>query len=329
MFCQRGIPVNIQDTVISFYKFVPVDDPQALRNKLKKLCDQLDTKGTILLASEGMNGMISGSPESIETLINEIHKDPRFSDVEFKKSFHSDVSFRRMLVKVKKYIVTMRKDVDPLAETGEYLDPIEFKKWQDEGKELLILDTRNDYEVALGTFTNAIDPKITHFDQFPDWISKNLQDSKDKPIVTFCTGGIRCEKATAFMLQQGFKKVYQLEGGIIKYLEKTLLEEGDNHWEGDCVVFDKRKAITKKLEPTTKEICYVCLTELHETNTHQDVFPAGKACDSCGNAMKESHKLRLEKGLAKHKENLSRRARFLASEREKYAGENTGQDNTI
>lgn len=321
--------MNIQDTVISFYKFIPVEDPQELKNKLKKLCDQLDTRGTILIASEGINGMISGSSESVEILIKEFHKDSRFSDVEFKKSFHEDVSFRRMLVKVKKYIVTMRKDVDPLAETGEYLDPIKFKKWQDEGKELLILDTRNDYEVALGTFANAIDPKITHFDQFPDWISKNLQDAKDTPIVTFCTGGIRCEKATAFMLQQGFKKVYQLEGGIIKYLEKTLLEEGDNHWEGDCVVFDKRKAITKKLEPTSKEICYVCLTELHEENTHQEAFPAGKACTSCGDAMIISHRQRMEKGQAIHKENLSKRARFLASEREKYASQSTQQDQSF
>ena len=311
--------MKIQDTVISFYKFVPVEKPEELRSHLKRLCEKLKTKGTILIATEGINGMVSGPEGSISGLIGEIKRDSRFSDIEFKKSHHNSISFRRMLVKVKKYIITMREKVDPFEKTGAYLDPKEFKKWQDEGRDMLILDTRNDYEVALGTFKKAIDPKIKTFDEFPQWIRKNLQEARDKPIVTFCTGGIRCEKATAYMLQLGFKSVYQLDGGIIRYLEKTIDDQDNNHWIGECVVFDKRKAVTKALEPTEKDICYVCLKELTRGNLHGQAFPAGKACIDCGESMKRHRAERQEKGLNLHRKNLKKRALFLASERKKFS----------
>ncbi|MCB9228753.1 MAG: rhodanese-related sulfurtransferase [Deltaproteobacteria bacterium] len=311
----------IQDTVISFYKFVPVREPAALRSRLWTRCRELGTKGTILIAKEGINGMVSGSAEAISELVQSLRSEEGFEDLDFKESFHQAESFRRMLVKVKKYIITLRldEDVDPRKETGHYLDPLEFKKWQDQGREMVIVDTRNDYEVALGTFRNALDPKIKSFDQFPDWVREHLQDAKDKVVVTFCTGGVRCEKATAVMMREGFQHVYQLEGGILRYFEKTMQESGDRHWEGDCVVFDKRKAITPDLQPTKKEICYVCLCELTDSNRHAEPFPAGVVCQHCGDSMQQHHKERQQKGLLRHHKNLEKRSAFLAEERKRYA----------
>ena len=176
-----------QDTVVSFYKFVSIEDPKELQAKLKELTHKLDMRGTIILAHEGINAMVSGSCENIQTFKEHLWADKHFSDIGFKDSYYEKESFRRMLVKVKKYIVTMRKEVDPLDVTGEYLPAEEFKKWQDEQKDMLIVDTRNDYEFQMGTFKNAIDPDIKSFDEFPDWVEKELGDQKDKTIVTFCT----------------------------------------------------------------------------------------------------------------------------------------------
>ena len=306
-----------QDTVVSFYKFVKIQDPKALQTKLKELTDKLNMKGTIILAHEGVNAMVSGSSSNIQAFKEYLWADKHFTDLEFKDSYYDKESFRRMLVKVKKYIITMRKEVDPLEETGEYIAAEEFKKWQDEQKDMLIVDTRNDYEYQMGTFKNAIDPDIKSFDEFPDWVEKELGDQKDKTIVTFCTGGIRCEKATAYMKKIGFKKVYQLEGGIIKYLEKTMDEKENNHWEGECIVFDKRKAIDKSLEPSRKNICYVCLEEIMPGDSSHS-YPAGEACNRCDSKMSQHHQKRLARGIERHKQNLEAREKFLASEREKY-----------
>ena len=182
-----------KDTVVSFYKFVPIKEPSELQAKLKELTKKLDMRGTIILAHEGINAMVSGSCDNIQTFKEYLWADKHFADLEFKDSYYDKESFRRMLVKVKKYIVTMRKEVDPLEVTGEYLPAEEFKKWQDENKDMLIVDTRNDYEYHLGTFKNAIDSNIKSFDEFPDWVENELGDQKEKTIVTFCTGGIRCE----------------------------------------------------------------------------------------------------------------------------------------
>ncbi|MFK7822511.1 MAG: rhodanese-related sulfurtransferase [Oligoflexales bacterium] len=306
-----------QDTVVSFYKFVKIQDPKELQTKLSELTKKLDMKGTIILAHEGVNAMVSGSYKNIQKFKKFLWADKHFADLEFKDSYYDKESFRRMLVKVKKYIITMRKEVDPLEETGEYITAEEFKKWQDEQTDMLIVDTRNDYEYQMGTFRNAIDPDIKSFDEFPDWVEKELGDQKEKTIVTFCTGGIRCEKATAYMKKIGFKKVYQLEGGIIKYLEKTMDQKDKNHWDGECIVFDKRKAIDKSLEPSQKNICYVCLEEIKEgDNAHS--YPAGEACTSCESKMSHHHQKRFVRGIEQHKKNLAAREKFLASEREKY-----------
>lgn len=308
------------NTIVAFYKFVPITDMQTLRTNWKKKAVSLDLKGTILIASEGINGSLAGSELSIKAMQDHMKSDERFSDLEFKISYYSETSFRRMLVKLKKEIITMHCDaIDPNKETGKYLDPIEFKKWQDEGKDILIVDTRNDYEVAMGTFENAIDPKIKTFSQFPEWVDKNLQDDKEKVIVTFCTGGIRCEKATAYMVKKGFKNVYQLKGGILKYFEEVKEHTlNKQYWLGDCVVFDKRKAIKNDLSVSNKTICYSCLKELTPSNRAKEIHPAGEVCVECADTMARFHQKRLERGLKRHQENLKNRDQHLKEVRRQY-----------
>ncbi|MFK7873238.1 MAG: rhodanese-like domain-containing protein, partial [Oligoflexales bacterium] len=207
--------------ILSFYKFIEINKTQELRTELKKVTQELDMLGTILLAEEGINGMVTGSPDNITRFKKHIHSNPLFQDVLFKVNQHDSPAFSRMLVKVKDHIITLRKDIEPNEITGEYISPEDFLQWQNDNKDMIILDTRNDYEVDMGTFKNAVNPNIQSFDQFPDWVDQNLEGKKNIPIVTFCTGGIRCEKATSYMKQKGFESVYQLDGGIITYFDKT------------------------------------------------------------------------------------------------------------
>lgn len=300
-----------KDTIASFYKFTSIENPKELRKIATEKAQDLDLKGTLLIASEGLNGMISGPAEGIEAFRVFLGAQKDVGELDFKLSYYDDMSFRRMLVKVKKEIITIRQDLDPTAETGHYLDPVEFEKWYEEGRDMTIIDTRNDYEVAMGTFEGAIDPNIKSFEAFTKYIDDNLEELQGKPIVTFCTGGIRCEKATAYMLKKGMKDVYQLEGGIIRYFEamKKLSKEG--HWQGECTVFDKRKAITKDLEPSAKKICYVCLHEMTEDKVAKEEGPGGEICTSCNDRIKASHEVRQKRGLAKAKANLQRRKAHL------------------
>ncbi|MFK7871809.1 MAG: rhodanese-related sulfurtransferase [Oligoflexales bacterium] len=304
--------------ILSFYKFVDIEDPTALQADLKKLTQTLNMLGTILLAKEGINGMVTGSPTDIEVFKSSMHENPLFSDLLFKANLHDQPAFSRMLVKVKNHIITLRKEVEPTKETGEYLSPKDFLDWQNKNKDMIILDTRNDYEVEMGTFQNAVNPDIQSFDQFPEWVDQNLENNKKTPIVTFCTGGIRCEKATAYMKQKGFESVYQLDGGIITYFEETKNDPENNYWVGECTVFDKRKAITKTLEPSTQLICYVCLTTIKEENLAQQ--PTKDAlCITCAKSMKESQEKRTKKGIEKSTEFHQKRANFLHKERIKYS----------
>jgi UPF0176 protein len=269
---------------IAYYKFVAIDDPNQLRNELLTCCNNLNIKGTILLAKEGINSCLVGSAESIDSFIQFMHSKPFFADIEFKKSFSSHIPFRRMLVKVKSEIIPMGMDsIQPAHFTGKYVEALELKKWLDDGEDVVILDTRNDYEVELGTFKNAIDPKLTKFRDFPKWIEDNFSNYKNKKVVTFCTGGIRCEKATAFMRQEGFEEVYQLQGGILKYFEETHQKapHEDNHYNGDCFVFDYRVAVDKALNETKYEICYSCWTPLNENDLKSPLYKKDIHCHRC------------------------------------------------
>ena len=300
-----------QETIASFYKFSPLKEPKKLRELiLKKACD-LGLKGTILVATEGLNGMISGADEAIKELQNYLISFSEIGNLDFKLSNYDQVSFRRMLVKVKKEIITMRKNVNPLKETGKYLSPVEFEKWFEAGKDMTILDTRNDYEVAVGTFEKAINPQIKSFEEFTDYIDTHANELKKKPVVTFCTGGIRCEKATAYMIQQGIKEVYQLDGGILKYFEAMIKLEKEGHWNGDCVVFDKRKAITTKLEPSSKNICYVCLFDKEAKEMAAEEGPGGSMCKACDEKIKKQKEAKQKLGRQKSHENYLLRRKNL------------------
>lgn len=230
---------------ISGYKFVELDKLPTLQAKLKGLCLRHKLKGTILLATEGVNLMLSSSREQIDAFKKEFcAADEHFSDFWFKESFSDEIAFKRMIVKIRKEIVTMGVEhIQPLEKTASNITPEAFKKWCDENKDMIVLDTRNDFEVEAGAFDNSIHLNIKNFRDFPKAIEQLDDETKAKPIVTFCTGGIRCEKASAYMLEKGFKEVYQLQGGIIHYLEQY----GGEHYHGTCFVFDDRIELDSEL----------------------------------------------------------------------------------
>ena len=230
---------------IAAYKFVPIDDADSLRKQMRDLCLRLALKGTILLAPEGINLFLAGSGEAIAEFLADLKRDRRFADLEPKWSWSDFVPFKRLRVKLKKEIVTLRAEgIDPVHSPAPLLTAAELKRWYEEGREFVILDTRNEWEYAAGTFENALNPHLHSFSEFPPTID-TLTDLKDKTVVTFCTGGIRCEKAAPLLLMRGFREVYQLQGGILKYFEEC----GGAHWQGNCVVFDDRGALDPQLRP--------------------------------------------------------------------------------
>ena len=294
--------------IITFYKFIKLKELRNLRIKLLNKLETLGIKGTILIAEEGINGMLSGKKDVIKIFQAYITEIEEFVDLEFKENHFNDKAFSRTLVKIKKEIITLRRDVDPTKETGKYITALEFKKRLDNpNKDFLILDTRNDYEVAMGSFKNAINPNIKSFEEFALYIDKNAKLFKDKEVITYCTGGIRCEKATAYMKQKGISKAYQLEGGIIKYFEKTKENTDSNHWHGECTVFDRRKAITSKLEASDKTICYVCLQEINGQNEDFEKNKNQKLCLNCYEKIEFHKKKRQKQGEIKAKLNYEKR----------------------
>lgn len=224
--------------VAAFYHFATLEDYQEMRPVLKDFCDRHNLKGTILLAQEGINSTIAGSRAGIDVLLKYLRADPRLQHLEHKESFCDVMPFQKMRVRLKKEIVTLGvRGVDPSREVGIYVEP---KDWNAliADPDVVVLDTRNYYEVKFGTFTGAIDPSLKSFGEFPDYVTENLQPQPHQKVAMFCTGGIRCEKASAYMLSQGFKEVYHLKGGILKYLEEVPPEE--SLWQGECFVFDDR-----------------------------------------------------------------------------------------
>lgn len=232
--------------VTSFYKFVHFDDPDSLKPLFKESCIAKDIVGTILLAHEGINGTIAGPQDKVEEFKKELQATPGLEDLTFKDSACQKKPFRRMLVKVKTQIVRMRGvETRPGEITGNYVSPEDFKTWLDSNEEMIVVDTRNAFEVERGTFRGSLNPNTRYFSDFVKYVDKDLKDAKSKKIVTFCTGGIRCERATSYMVEQGFTNVYQLEGGILNYFEKT----DGKHFEGNCYVFDRRVEVDTDLEP--------------------------------------------------------------------------------
>ncbi len=233
-------------TIASFYKFAGIADGAGVRDRLRAACRAQAITGTILIAPEGINGTIAGSACAIDTLVAQLRTDPRFADLAVKRSQATAPPFRRLKVKLKREIVTFgRPEANPAEKMGTLLGPAAWNALLDD-PETVLIDTRNTYEVAIGTFPGAIDPQTTAFGEFPAFVQRTLDPKRHRRIAMFCTGGIRCEKASAFLLSQGFAGVYQLEGGILKYLEQVPAAE--NRWQGECYVFDGRVAVQHGLE---------------------------------------------------------------------------------
>ena len=267
---------------LAFYKFVKIADSAGFRQEMWNLCETLELKGTLLVAHEGINGCLVGTEKNALAFVDIMKKDPRFSDVDFKRSASFFTPFRKLVVKVKQEIVTMGvPGIAPEHFTAEHLPAETLKGWLDAGdKDVVLLDTRNDYEVKIGTFEGALDPNIQTFRTFPQWIDENQDQLKNKKVVAFCTGGIRCEKATAYMRQVGLENVFQLEGGILKYLEATS-SSAENHWQGDCFVFDYRVAVDKSLQPTRYQVCYACRAPLTPEEIALPSYKEGVQCLHC------------------------------------------------
>lgn len=263
----------------ALYKFVTLDDYQALQQPILEACQKLHIKGTLLLAKEGINGTIAGAPDDIRAILAHLRQDPRLADLGHKESWADRHPFYRMKVKLKKEIVTMGvPEVDPNLVVGTYVKPEDWNAIISD-PDVIVLDTRNDYEVHIGTFKNAVDPKTTTFREFPKYVADNLDKTKHKKVAMFCTGGIRCEKASSYMKQQGFEEVYHLQGGILKYLETIPKEE--SLWEGDCFVFDQRVAVKHGLEVGDHDQCYACRMPLTQEEMQSEQYEAGISCPYC------------------------------------------------
>ncbi len=264
-------------TNISAYRFVDLPDYEEMRIPLRQFCNRLGIKGTILLSHEGINIFLSAPREKIDDFLDYLQKDERFTNITVKYSESESCAFRRMNVRLKKEIISMgMKSVKPAEFSGPHIDPVEFKQWLDESRDITILDTRNDYEIRMGTFENAVDFDITSFRDFPEAVAQcNLP--KDKPVVMFCTGGIRCEKASVVMLEAGFEDVRQINGGILNYFEKT---DGD-YWNGECFVFDRRVGVDVNLNETASEMCWACRAPLSVEEQKSLDFVQGVSCPYC------------------------------------------------
>ena len=263
---------------IAAYKFLPLSDLKTRRTRLQTLCKAWDLKGTILLSPEGINLFVAGPAEKIDLLLTELRTWPGLEDLQPKVSENEQQPFRRMLVRVKKEIIAFGVEgIEPARRTSPKLAPQELKRWLDEGRPVTLLDTRNDYEVKLGTFKNALPIGIHHFREFPEAVDRLSPELKEQPIVMFCTGGIRCEKAGPFMEREGFKTVFQLDGGILKYFEEC----GSAHYDGECFVFDQRVGLDPSLQETTSLQCFRCRTPLSEADQRHEHFVLGQSCAYC------------------------------------------------
>jgi UPF0176 protein len=264
---------------VAFYKFVTLSDFASLKAPLQARCEQLGVKGTILLAEEGVNGTIAGSLENVSAVLAHLRADARLADLEHKESPATEMPFYRMKVRLKREIVTLGiPGVSPTKVAGTYVKPADWNKLLDDPS-VVVVDVRNDYEVAIGTFKGALNPKTKSFSELPDWIrSQNALAGKPK-VAMFCTGGIRCEKSTAFLRAEGFPEVYHLEGGILKYLETVPKEQ--NRWEGECFVFDERVSVGHALERGHYELCRSCREPVGDTQRASPYFERGVSCPKC------------------------------------------------
>ena len=270
--------------IITLYKFHKIQEPLKLQAALKKELKNLDILGTIIVGNEGINGTVSGTSINLDKAIKHLKLHSKILDLDLKESFSKKSPFLRLKIKIKDEIVTMgKKNINPLTQSGEYIN---HKRWNAliEDKNTLLIDTRNSYEYAIGTFKNSINPKTANFKEFPEWVNKQQfseTDKKQKKVAMFCTGGIRCEKASAFMKNEGFEKVYHLKGGILKYLEET--ETQNSLWQGECFVFDDRVSVKHDLSEGSYDLCHGCRMPITEEDKLSSHYVKGVSCSNCVN----------------------------------------------
>ena len=265
--------------ICALYKFTRLDDFEDIQKPLRSFLDSLSVKGTLLLAREGINGTISGSKESLENVLDYLKADERFHGLEYKFSYSKKIPFRRLKVKLKKEIVTMGlTEIDPTHSVGTYVKP---KDWNNliNDPDVVLIDTRNNYEYEIGSFQGAINPNTETFREFPSFTKNTLEKYRNKKIAMFCTGGIRCEKSTAYLKSKGYENVFHLQGGILKYLEEVKEEE--SLWEGECFVFDDRVAVKHNLEQGQYDQCHACRFPITEEDTKHPHYEKGASCPRC------------------------------------------------
>lgn len=282
--------MNDQIVISALYKFVHLPDYKELRESILTACNEHGIKGTLLLAEEGVNGTIAGSREEMDRILEYLRQDSRLADLEHKESYAAEPPFLRMKVKLKKEIVTIGlPEVDPTEMVGTY---VQAKEWNDliADPDVIVIDTRNDYEYMVGTFDGAKNPDTFSFRQFPDYVKQNLDPGQHKKVAMFCTGGIRCEKASSLLLGMGFENVYHLKGGILKYLEEVPQEE--SMWQGECFVFDDRVTVNHDLLPGSYEMCFACKRPLSPEEMADPAYEKGISCHHCLNSHTEEQRIR-------------------------------------
>ena len=267
--------------VAALYKFVEIDDLLSLQSNLYEICEKNNIMGTILIANEGINGTISGKTNEINQTISLLKSDKRFANIEIKYSSTDKQPFHRMKVRLKKEIVTIGlPEINPNKKVGTYVKP---EDWNDliSDPNVIVIDTRNKYETKIGSFQNALDPETSSFREFPDWVKKfkSSKENANKKIAMFCTGGIRCEKASSLMKEEGFKDVYHLQGGILKYLE--TIDKENSLWNGECFVFDQRVCLTDELEVGSYKMCFACRMPITEEEMQNEKYIEGISCIYC------------------------------------------------
>lgn len=273
-------------TIAALYHFARVSDPAALRPALAEICAQNGVRGSLLIAREGINGTIAGDANGIATVLDYIRATPGFAALEHKESYAETMPFGRMKVKLKREIVTMGlPDVDPTAQVGSYVAPQDWNALI-ASEDVAVIDTRNDYEVGIGTFKGAVDPDIRSFRDFPAWWQAHKDDYRGKRIAMFCTGGIRCEKSTNYLLSQGVNDVFHLKGGILKYLEEVPVEQ--SLWDGECYVFDGRVSVGHGLKPGPYDSCHACRRPISAADRASPLYERGACCPACAGEYTET-----------------------------------------
>jgi UPF0176 protein len=276
--------------VAALYKFVALPDFEALQKPIQEKCLAEDIKGTILLAGEGINGTVAGPESGMRRFLTFLRSMTEFQDLVHKESWASEAPFPRMKVRLKKEIVTMGvRGIDPNKIVGSYVKPEDWNTLISD-PDVVVVDTRNDYEVAIGTFKGAVDPKTKSFREFPKWAEDNKEVLKKPKVAMFCTGGIRCEKSTAYMKEQGYEEVYHLEGGILKYLEE--IPESESMWHGECFVFDERVSVGHGLKEGPYDMCHGCRRPISEEDKQSEYYVAGVTCPFCHDELTDEQKAR-------------------------------------